>query len=316
MPAEHSQKRRVRIGSLIAAVVVGLALLVFFMPDLFRKLEPSIEVVAVMERAPALEKASPVWVAGHEVGTVLSVQLRPAGVDSTERVAVRMSIPREFAAHVRSDSEVRVTSRRLIGEPVLDILPGSPTAPPIRSGDTLRVRSAGSIEGVLDRTFAVSDAFEKLFRDMESIERIPSEAREEQLRRLNRSFAAASAEFRDLLEILRSSPMNTLSQPEFRQALASLQARATELSNALRTTAERARRAQSEAQPHLRRLAARTDTIRAVLARVQANVAAGGGGLLLRAQRDSAISKALHEAQVQLDSLVAETRRNPLRFWF
>ena len=58
------------------------------------------------------------------------------------------------------------------------------------------------------------------------------------------------------------------------------------------------------------------DTIRAILTDIQARIDAGGGGLLIRAQTDTAIIKAFHEAQVQLDSLIAETKRNPSRFWF
>ena len=39
-------------------------------------------------------------------------------------------------------------------------------------------------------------------------------------------------------------------------------------------------------------------------------------GSLPRFAQDSAIMKALHAAQLELDSLMAITRRNPLRFWF
>jgi hypothetical protein len=52
------------------------------------------------------------------------------------------------------------------------------------------------------------------------------------------------------------------------------------------------------------------------IASLQEAVNSGGGGLLVRAQKDSAIIKGLHRARNQLDSLIAETKSNPLRFWF
>jgi ABC-type transporter Mla subunit MlaD len=304
------------MGGLIVIGIVLFTLFVFFIPDIYRRLTPSVEIIAVMPLAGTLDKASEVWIAGQQVGTVLSVELRPGDVDSAERVAVRMSIPRRHIEHVRRDSEVRVTSARLIGEPVLDIRPGSPGQPVIRAGDTLRVRTAGSLAGLLDRTFRVTESIRSLSADLASIERVAGTARQRELARLNRSLSGAFTEFRALMTTLESTPMRTLSGPEFRTRLERLGTQSTELSEALRNAAQRARRAQSDMQPVLTRLAARGDTIRGVLADIQSRIDEGGGGLLIRAQRDSAIFRAIHEAQLQLDSLIAETTRNPLRFWF
>ncbi|MGQ0813119.1 MAG: MlaD family protein [Gemmatimonadota bacterium] len=316
MAQDRSQNRRARIGAALGGAVIGVMLLVFFAADVFRRVRPSIEVVALMPQAGALEKNSEVWIAGRKVGSVVSVELRPSATDSTERVAARMSIPRKYASQIRTDSEVRVTSQRLIGAPVLDILPGSPGTPNIADGDTLRVRPSGSIEGLLNRTFALNASMEAFIADLRSIERVANAARERELRRLNQSLKGAMAEFRALTLALRNSPMAALSDPAFAAALASFNARAAQLGQALRAAADRAQRAQSDAAPSLRRLAARGDTISSVLAEIQRKIDESGGGLLVRAPKDSAIAKGLREAQVQLDSLMAETKRNPLRFWF
>ena len=93
-------------------------------------------------------------------------------------------------------------------------------------------------------------------------------------------------------------------------------ARTRELRAQLEAAGERARAAHSDASPSLERLAAHADTISSILAELDTRVKQGGGGLMIRAQRDSAISKGLHRAQQLVDSLIAETKRNPLRFWF
>lgn len=316
MAKERGQKRHARFGLAIIGGIIALTILIFFIPDAYRRLTPSAELVAVMAKAGALDKASEVWIAGRKVGDVLSVQLRPADVDSTVRVAVRLRVPRKYMQHVRKDSEVRVTSARLIGEPAIDILPGSPDSPPAEDGDTLRVRAGGSLEGVLDRTFRVSASLDALFTDMRAIERASGNAREREIARLNRNLKSTMGEFRTLMKTMETTPLRTLSDPQFQQLLSRLSTRSTQLGAALRDAAGRAARAKSDAQPSLDRLTARADTIQAVIADLQARINAGGGGFLIRAQRDSAITKAIAETQLQLDSLIAETTRNPLRFWF
>jgi ABC-type transporter Mla subunit MlaD len=320
MVVDRSQNRHVVIGVIILIALIALPVLVLFVPDLIRRFQSSAEIVVVMPEAGVLQKEAPVWIAGREVGRVMHVELRPGNVDSTERVAVRMSIPRKYLTHIRKDSQVRVTSASLIGKPALDILPGTAGAPIVQDDDTLHIRIAGTLTGTLESTFALNRTFEQFFADLRKLQELGTASRQRELAALNarmkRNLTAATTEFRTLMVSLRGSPINTFSDPEFKQTLASLQARSTQLAEALRLAAERAGRAQSDMQPALTRMTARGDTIRAILTDIQARIDAGGGGLLVRAQTDTAIFKAFHEAQVQLDSLIAETKRSPSRFWF
>lgn len=316
MAVDRSQNRHVVIGTVIVLLLITLPVLVLFVPDLIRRFTKAAELVVVMPESGVLEPGSPVWIAGKEVGTVLQVQLRSSAVDSTERVAVLMRIPHKHLSLIRTDSEVRITSARLIGEPVLDILPGTPGTPEVEDGDTLRVRMRGTLAGVIASTFALTESFEVFFEDLEALEDLPTPQQSRQMQQMNRNLKAAMSEFRTVVASLRTSPINTLSDPEFKRTLASLQARSGQLTEALRGAAQRAGRARNEMEPALARMTARGDTIQAILADIQGRIEAGGGGLLIRAQTDTAIVKALHEAQVQLDSLIAETTRNPLRFWF
>ena len=126
----------------------------------------------------------------------------------------------------------------------------------------------------------------------------------------------SAREMKALTLALQDGPLNTLSDPELHRMMSEIFRSVDELGSVFTQAAERARAARAEAAPALERLAARTDTISARIADLQQAMAASGGGLLTRAQSDSAIIKAMHGAQLQLDSLVAETKRNPLRFWF
>lgn len=316
MAVDRSQNRHVWIGVAILIVLIVLPVLVLFVPDLIRRFSNATEIVVVMPQAGILEKNAPVWIAGKQVGSVLEVHLRSSAVDSMERVAVLMRIPDKYLSHVRKDSEVRITSARVIGAPVLDILPGTPGTPEVQQGDTLHVRTAGTLDGVISSLFVVNEAFGTFFEDLEKFEDLTTPERARQMETMKKRLTNAMSEFRTLVTSLQSSPINTLSDPEFKRTIASLRTRSSQLTEAFRGAAARAGRAKSEMQPTLARMTARGDTIQAVLADIQARIDAGGGGLLIRAQKDTAIVKALHDAQVQLDSLIVESKRNPLRFWF
>lgn len=303
------------IGGAIVVGLLALASFIFFIGDVVKRFQPSVEVVALMADAGALDPGSVVWLAGNQIGTVKSVVIRGAQIDSVERVAVTMDIPEKYAEHIRKNSRVRITSERLIGKPVVDILPGSVGSPPIEDGDSLRADPVGSLEKLMSRSMAVSNGFRGLFAEIKTMEGVQSRA-PEQFARLNTSFRRVTAQFHDLMDAFETGPASALRDPGFQQSLRNVTALSGELSRSLSAAAQRARRARSEAEPSLRRLGARADTIQKELKKVQARIDAGGGGLLLRAQKDSAIMKAVHGAKTQLDSLMAETMRNPLRFWF
>jgi ABC-type transporter Mla subunit MlaD len=314
MAVDRSQNRNAIIGASVVLGLIAVTVLVFFIPDLKRFFQPSVEIIALLDEARGLEDGAQVWIAGREVGSVVSVQMQPAADDS-QRIVVRMDIPTKYLTHVRTDSDVRVTTRRMIGEPVLDVIPGSPGARQVRDGDTLDVREPSSLTGVLDRTMSLSQSFQMLFADLRSTQRRASR-RNAEIQRLNRNLQATMTQFRDLTAALSESPMHTFTDPEFKRLIDNLRANTAELSKRLQVAGERARAAKTDAQPAINSLMARTDTIRAVLADIQKRIDSSGGGLLIRAQKDSAIVKGLHKAQEQLDSLIAVTKRNPSRFWF
>jgi ABC-type transporter Mla subunit MlaD len=243
------------------------------------------------------------------------VKFRSTASDSTERIAVTLRIPRKYAGLLRRDSEARITSARVIGRPVVDIAPGSTSAAQLGDMDSIKIRPRASLEAIMDKARQLDDSFEALFAEMRAAKR-PAERRVADLDRLERQFSASIKGMKQLVDALDESPIAVLSDPQWKRTVNSLSEHGRNLTTQLQSAVDRARAAHSDARPSLERLASRADTISSILAGIKAQVAQTGGGLLLRAQRDSAIVAGLHEARVQLDSLIAQTKRNPLRFWF
>ena len=315
MPAKRSQNREAVRGSLAVGALLLLFLSVFFAADVRKAFIRTDALFVLMPSAAGLQDGSEVWIAGQTVGEVNHIEVRSPGSDSTERVLVRIEVQRRHRQHIRRDSEARITSFRVIGDPVLDITPGDPALPVIEPNDTLRFRSEGTPTGAMERALLLHENLQGLLAESRQLGG-QAQDRSELAARLGRRLAATARELRALALAVQEGPLNTFSDPQFKRIVGGLGQSARELRDSFARAAERARAARADAAPAMERLAARADTISAALTQLQQAVDAGGGGLLIRAQRDSAIIKAMHAAQAQLDSLVAETKRNPLRFWF
>lgn len=315
MNGERSQKREAVRGGLALGILVLLFLAVFFAADVRRMLTPSDDLYVLMPSAAGLRSGSLVWIAGQTVGEVQDIDVRPPGSDSLERVLVRVEVEHRHLEHIRADSEVRVTSFRVIGDPVLDITPGDPALPAIAPGDTLRFRASASPEAALRRAVSLQESLEQLLAETREVS-AHAQDRSAQAARVGRQLAVSARELRAFIVSVQEGALNRLTEPEFQEVITRLGETVDDVRNSFAGASQRARAARAEVAPVLERLTARADTISAAIAQLQQAVNAEGGGLLVRAQRDSAIVKALHGAQAQLDSLVAETRRNPLRFWF
>jgi hypothetical protein len=309
------QRKRAWYGGAIIILLVAIAFLIFFAEAIRQRLERRYAVVIVMPRAPpGLGDGSPVWIGGKEVGTVTAVGFLPSGPDTLANVVVTVDLPVAARTHVRTDTRVRLTSARIIGEPALDLLPGSATARVLEDGDTLRIERRPTV-AELSRDAAAVRA--QLDTSRVALQRLVPRlrARAGQTRRALAGLEAAMAEARSLERSVGASPtLALLGDPAFATSLARTQSYSAELGRLLalwrgRTTSG------SELRAAVERLQLNADSLRAQLDATLVTLQTGNG-TLARAQSDSALVHAIGAARAALDSLVAETKRNPLRYIF
>lgn len=279
---------------------------------MFAALERRYSVVVVLDRAPGLINGSPVWVGGKEVGRVKSVGFLPGGTDTIVRVAVTVELPRSARTQVRTDSRARLTAARLIGEQVIDLQPGTPAARVLRQGDTLRMLTQRSARDLAAQAAALRAHVDSTLRNAQQLG--PSvRARIVDTDRALASLLAAIADARRLQSSLAgSSALAALRDTAFTGSLQRSREHAAALQLLLREGTQRDT-LQGEVRTAMARLRVRADSLSALL---DAAASSMSGGFLLRAQRDSALLRAVTAARAQLDSLIAETKRNPFRFFF
>ena len=306
----QSETRRVVAGVLLIAAVVALGAFVFLLGNVRALLEHRYELIVIFDKAPRLRVGSPVWIGGHEIGRVTAIGLLPVRADSSARVAAHVEIPRKYQPLVRSDSRGRLTSARMIGEPVVDISPGTRNARVLVAGDTVY-----SVPGIdLLGAFQIWRGFQSAIDSLVKVSRVLQPRivqRKPQLMRLAARIQDAKAEFTRVTDLLRNSSLAELSAGgQVQTALSDLGETAKQLGPALRAASQRYN--DPAFRSALARMGAHADSLSLQLNALKEQL---GNGSLARFAQDSAIQFTVLRTQIELDSLMAETKRNPLRFW-
>jgi phospholipid/cholesterol/gamma-HCH transport system substrate-binding protein len=132
MAGRRKKRSPVTIG-IVALVVALIALFLGFTKDI--PFTRPFEVKAVFQSANSIRKNSPVRIAGVEVGKVKSVQGQPG----TNAAVVTMSVKKD-GLPIHSDATAKIRPRIFLeGNFFVDLSPGTPTAPDLQDGDTIKV---------------------------------------------------------------------------------------------------------------------------------------------------------------------------------
>lgn len=135
------------------AVIVGLfvfvALLIFVLgvmtlggqKSLFNK---GATVHAVFDEVAGLQPGGNVWFAGVKVGTVQAITFTPAG-----KVDVAMNIEEKSQSIIKKDTKAKVSADGFIGNKIVILSGGTPTAQVVENGNILQVESSLSTDEIM-----------------------------------------------------------------------------------------------------------------------------------------------------------------------
>lgn len=313
MTSRGRQGRQVAFGAAIIAALSLVALLIFFLSNILRYTRDTYQLVAVFDQAPRLRVGSQVWISGYPVGHVDRIEFLHPGVAGTRRLALILEIPTRFQSFIRRDSYVRISGYRLLGDPAVDVIPGSPGQPQLQPGDTLRALPHITLGQLLAKGTAARAALDSLHASVVALDSLVR-ARQPSFQRAGAALDAARAEYGRLAAQLDDGALGRFLQDSAWQAsLARLEASSRQILDAFRHAHRPTPAADTEAA--LQRLVQRAEQLSQQLDHLKTLLSQPNGSLGRLAQ-DSALAAALRRARAQLDSLAAEAREDPLRFIF
>jgi phospholipid/cholesterol/gamma-HCH transport system substrate-binding protein len=158
---------RVGVMIVVALAIVGVAMFALGRSaNLFSK---RFELVAFVADASGLRVGGPVTVAGTLAGTIKEIEFLPVDADTTRNLRILISVDAKMQDQVRGDSRASVRTMGLLGDKVINILPGTPTAPMLAAGDTLIVLPGVDFDAMLTKAAGAMDDVVALATDLRRI---------------------------------------------------------------------------------------------------------------------------------------------------
>ncbi|QRN93033.1 MCE family protein [Archangium violaceum] len=152
------RRLEMKVGALVLAALVGVLGLLWLMGELRTG---GVTVLSVdFAHTGNVVKGAPVKLGGVAVGRVEEIHLQPDRRDAQGRpLPVRMGVwvQPEVQAALRADTRVTVATVGPLGEPYLELNPGSASAPPLPSGVALRGTDAPRLDLVAQQLSAFLD---------------------------------------------------------------------------------------------------------------------------------------------------------------
>lgn len=139
--------RNLIIGIAALSIVLLLGAGVLLFAGVGRVRGAKMHLYVATSQARGVMRGTEVWVSGQKVGVVDGVDFRPPSADTSGRLVIALTVKKNDAEQIRRDATAQVRAgANFIGPVVVYIDAGTPAAPPVREGDTLRAATQSDLE--------------------------------------------------------------------------------------------------------------------------------------------------------------------------
>ena len=160
---------QLRVGLVILAALGILTLAVYKLGQAANLFAKRYDLVAFLKEANGLRVGGTVTLAGQLAGTVKKIEFLPVDADTSRNLKITVAVDQDLQQQIRGDSKAQIRTLGLLGDKIMDISPGTPRFPPLKSGDTISVSPALDYEQVLAQAAgAVGDVVE-LTKDLRQL---------------------------------------------------------------------------------------------------------------------------------------------------
>src|SRR5262249_29200304 len=157
-----------RVGILVIASFLLLALAIFYVSGESGFLTSKYSITVFFSSANVLRKGGEVWLEGVTAGNVESVVISRQS-DPNKAVEVVIKLDKKYQNIVRTDSQVTIETKGLLGDNIVEITRGSAAGQVIQDGGTLQGEDTGDIKKIITGTndfIANLDVLSETFKRM------------------------------------------------------------------------------------------------------------------------------------------------------
>lgn len=130
---EKSLVQKLRLGIFVLVGLILFVLTIWLIGSKQNLFGNSSDLYAVFNNVNGLKTGNNIRFSGIKVGTVKNIQM----INDT-LIVVKMSIESDITKHIKTDAKAVITTDGLVGNMIVNILPGAGSQTALQSGDTIR----------------------------------------------------------------------------------------------------------------------------------------------------------------------------------
>lgn len=312
--ARDTTWKDLKVGILAAVALVALVLSIFVFARVGAIRGEKFRLYFLTGDAAGVLKGTEVWISGRKVGLVTTVEYLATTTPVADRMVVETEILASDFPLIRRNSSAEIRpGGNLIGSPVVMISGGTASSPAVQDGDTLNVVEGVMIEGMMTSVRRVTSEVSALGSDLNSAiaqAKSPRGTTGAYLQKGMPALSATSAQFSRLQRQLTTGTGTAglaMKNGLFGKASA-IMSSVDSLRTMLATGSGNVGRFRRDSTlgPTVQALMARVDSLRTVAENPVGNVG--------RARSDSTLSRELARARRELDALMKDIKKHPLRY--
>jgi phospholipid/cholesterol/gamma-HCH transport system substrate-binding protein len=142
---EKTTSQKIRLGLFVIIGLLIFILAVYFIGDKQKMFGKTNHLEAVFNNANGLQLGNSVRYSGISVGTVRGIKM-----DNDTTIRVDMIIDKAIFPYIKKDAVATISSDGLVGNMIINILPGKGNEPPVQPGDEIRSYNRVRTEDMLN----------------------------------------------------------------------------------------------------------------------------------------------------------------------
>lgn len=164
---ESDRRLSLSVGLFVILCLAAGAYAILTLTSQSRVFSSQYTVIARFANVQGLLPGAPIWLAGKQVGSVVSVELTQDG--SFEPVRVELQIDGAVQRYIRTDSVAKIGTIGVLGDAYVDVSVGSEAGQPIQDGNEIGTETPASLGVLLSKGTRALDQMATLAQNLNEV---------------------------------------------------------------------------------------------------------------------------------------------------